>query len=217
VESGDGARGWSKEASDRWMAPGVGRRKRGIERSMRRSIEVMKSTRVSVDKQKTDSRMEGGELVVEVRELRKVMVEMILVLRRLVRGMEKRGEVDRESEGAEVKMEREGAGEEGKEEDERREKEDGGGREEGRKVVEELKLGKGNTIAGRKETREKKAEGKRAKDGERKSKWSEGEVGRRGVNEEERRRRQGMEKGKKGSGGRRSGRGRREKEGTGGR
>jgi len=23
VESGDGARGWSKEASDRWMAPGV--------------------------------------------------------------------------------------------------------------------------------------------------------------------------------------------------
>jgi len=60
VESGDGARGWSKEASDRWMTPGVGRRKRGIERSMRRSIEVMKSTRVSVDKQKTDSRMEGG-------------------------------------------------------------------------------------------------------------------------------------------------------------
>jgi len=31
VESGDGARDWNKEASDRWMAPGVRRRKRGIE------------------------------------------------------------------------------------------------------------------------------------------------------------------------------------------
>jgi len=51
--------------------------------------------------------MEGGELVEEVRELRKVMV---LVMRRLVRGMEKRGEVDRESEGAEVRTEKEGAG-----------------------------------------------------------------------------------------------------------
>jgi len=113
--------------------------------------------------------MEGGDLMEEVRELKKVMVELVLVLRRLVRGIEKRGEVDRESEGAEVRTERESAGEESKEEDERREKEDGGGREEGWKV-EELKLRKGNAIVGRKETREKKAEGERAEGGERKSK-----------------------------------------------
>jgi len=117
--------------------------------------------------------MEGGDLVEEVKELKKVMVELVLVLRRLVRRIEKRGEVDRESEGAEVRMKREGAGEEGKEEDERREKEDGGGREEGRKV-EESKLRKGKAIVGRKEMRERKADGKRAEGGERKSKWNKG-------------------------------------------
>jgi len=52
---------------------------------MRRSIVVTKSSEVSAEKekQKTDSRMEGGELVEEVRELKKVMVELVLVLRRL--------------------------------------------------------------------------------------------------------------------------------------
>jgi len=108
--------------------------------------------------------MEGGDLVEEVKKLKKVMVELVLVLRRLVRGIEKRGEVDRESEGAEVRTKKEGAGEEGKEEDERREKEDGGGREEGGKM-EESKLRKGKTIVGRKETRERKAEGERAERG----------------------------------------------------
>jgi len=71
--------------------------------------------------------------------------------------------------GAEVRTERKSAGEESRVEGERREKKEGGGREVGRKV-EELRIGNGKTTEGRKETREKKAEGKRAEDGERRNK-----------------------------------------------
>jgi len=72
-----------------------------------------------------DKNMESGGTVEEIRELRKVMVELVLVLRRLTRGMERREEVGQESVGVEVRTEREGAEEESRVEGERREKEEG--------------------------------------------------------------------------------------------
>jgi len=67
-----------------------------------------------------ERKAEGGELVEEVRELRKVLVEMVLVLRRLVRGMERREEAGREHVGEEARSaEREGVGEERVEEERR--------------------------------------------------------------------------------------------------
>jgi len=104
-----------------------------------------------------DRKKEGGELVEEVRELRKMMIELVLVLKRMVRGMETRWEAGREHVGEEVRTEREGAGKESGEEGERREKEERKGREEGRKA-EESRIGKGKTTEGRKESREKRGE-----------------------------------------------------------
>jgi len=108
-----------------------------------------------------ERKTEGGELVEEVRELRKVMVEMVLVLRRTVRGMERREEADREHVGEEVRnAEREGVREERGEEGERREKEERRGREEVRKAEESRGEGKGRRQRG--EGRQERGEGKEA-------------------------------------------------------
>jgi len=119
-------------------------------------------------------KMESGGIVEEIRELRKVMEEMVMVLRKLAREMKRREEVGQESAGVEVRTEREGVEEESRVEGKRREKEERRGGKEGRKV-EESTTGKWKAAEVRKEVRERTVEGRRTGDGERRGMWSEGE------------------------------------------
>jgi len=95
-------------------------------------------------------KMESGGIVEEIRELRQVMEEMVVVLRKMAREMERREEVGQESAGVAVRTEKEGVEEESRVEGERREKEERRGEKEGRKV-EESTTGKWKAAEVRKE------------------------------------------------------------------
>jgi len=126
-----------------------------------------------------DRQMEGGAIVEEIRELRKVMVEMVLVLRRLVRGIERREEIGRESMGVEVRTEREGAREESKVKGVKRKRE-----KEERKVGRWRSQGKWDD---REVENSRGEEGDEREDGGRKEswRWREGASGVRGRTTEE--------------------------------
>lgn len=80
--------------------------------------------------------IENGGIVEELKELRKVIEEMVSVLRKVASRLERREDVEQVSERSEVRREREGAGiEESWVEGERSVKEERREQEEGRKSL----------------------------------------------------------------------------------
>lgn len=116
---------------------------------------------------RTASKIESEGIAEELRELRKVMEEMVVVLKKLA-GMERREGVGQKSAGVKVRTERKGGEEESRVEGERRIKEERSERKEGRKV-EESTIGKWKE-AEIKEEREETEEGRRTRYEERRDK-----------------------------------------------
>lgn len=106
---------------------------------------------------RTASKIESEGIAEELKELRKVMEEMVVVLKKLA-GMERREGVGQKSAGVEVRTERKGGEEESRVEGERRIKEERSERIEGRKV-EESTIGKWKEAEIKKEEREETEEG----------------------------------------------------------
>lgn len=80
--------------------------------------------------------IESGEIVEELKELRKVMEEMVSVLRKVASGLERREDVEQVSERNEIRGEREGARIEESWEREKSVKEERREQEESRKMEE---------------------------------------------------------------------------------
>lgn len=106
---------------------------------------------------RTVSKIESEGIAEELKELRKVMEEMVVVLKKLA-GMERREGVGQKNAGVEVRTERKGGEEESRVEGERRIKEERSEWIEGRKV-EESTIGKWKEAEIKKEEREETEEG----------------------------------------------------------
>lgn len=77
---------------------------------MNRSMMESGKTRGIVRKtERMAKEIESGEIVEELKELRKVMEEMVSVLRKVASELERREDVEQVSERSEVRREREGA------------------------------------------------------------------------------------------------------------